>query len=160
IAGRDADLDAVAAEIAEQHPRKRAIRLRTEGAFHTYLMVEAARRFREVLDSVNFSPPQVEVLATYTGAPHSPEPQAIRSRLFFQLFNPVLWYTCMQTAFAKGLSCVVEFGGGIGQGETPADKRPNLESMIKKALRAEGRDAEYLGAINVAGIRSAGQRFV
>jgi [acyl-carrier-protein] S-malonyltransferase len=64
----------------------------------------------------------------------------------------------MHTAFAKGVSSVVEFGGGIGQGETPADKRPNLESMIKKALKAEGREAEYLGAINVAGIRAAAEQ--
>jgi [acyl-carrier-protein] S-malonyltransferase len=158
VAGPDADLDALTAELAEQHPRKRAIRLRTEGAFHTYLMVEAARRFRTVLDAVELAPPRVDVLATYTGTAHDSEPQAIRSRLFFQLFCPVLWYACMHTAFAKGVSSVVEFGGGIGQGETPADKRPNLESMIKKALKAEGREAEYLGAINVAGIRAAAER--
>lgn len=160
IAGPDPDLDALAAEMAEHHPRKRAIRLRTEGAFHTYLMVEAARRFREVLDAVEFGPLEVETLSNYTGGPHSPEPQAIRSRLFFQLFNPVLWYACMEKAFETGVNCVVEFGGGIGQGESPAEKRPNLEGMIKKAMRFQDRAADYLAAINAAGIRSAAEQFI
>lgn len=160
IAGLDPDLQALAADMAEQHPRKRAIPLRTEGAFHSYLMVEAARRFRDVLDAVEFGSLQVETLSNYTGGPHSPEPQAIRSRLFFQLFNPVLWYACMGTAFEKGVSRIVEFGGGIGQGGTPAEKRPNLESMIKKALRSQGRAAGYLAAINAAGIHAAAEQFI
>ena len=157
IAGRDADLDALESEMAELYPRKRAVRLRTEGAFHTYLMVEAARRFREVLDGVEFGPLGIETLSNYTGALHDSEPRAIRSRLFFQLFNPVRWFACMETAFDKGMNCIVEFGGGIGQGETPAEKRPNLEGMIKKALKARSQEAAYFPAINAAGIRATAE---
>ena len=160
IAGQDLDLDALAAEMAALYPRKRAVRLRTEGAFHTYLMVEAARRFREVLDEVEFGPLEVETLSNYTGGLHDAEPRAIRSRLFFQLFNPVRWYACMETALEKGVNCIVEFGGGIGPGEAPADKRPNLEGMMKKALKSKSRDAEYVPAINSGGIQAAAERFL
>jgi len=48
-----------------------------------------------------------------------------------------------------GVDQIIELGGGIGPGETPAEKRPNLESIIKKAARAAGRDVEYLPAINL-----------
>lgn len=159
IAGRDGDLDALEAEMGERFPRKRAQRLRTEGAFHTYLMVEAARRFREVLDGAEFAPVQVATLSNYTGALHEPEPQAIRSRLFFQLFNPVLWFACMETAFAGGVDAIIEFGGGLGTGETPAEKRPNLAGMIKKAQKACDNDASYHAAINTESIRATAAEF-
>jgi [acyl-carrier-protein] S-malonyltransferase len=152
IAGPDADLEALSAEMADAYPRKRAIPLKTEGAFHTYLMVEAARRFREVLDEVEFSALEIDVLSNYTGTLHDANPRAIRSRLFFQLFNPVRWFACIQTAFEQDINCIVEFGGGIGSGETPAEKRPNLEGMIKKALKLSAYQADYFPAINVAGI--------
>ena len=42
-----------------------------------------------------------------------------------------------------------EFGGGIGPG-APEEKRPNLESMIKKAARTAGSEAVYTPAINKA----------
>jgi len=154
IAGQDTDLDAVAAEMDEAYPRKRAIPLKTEGAFHTYLMVEAARRFRDVLDEVEFGDLDLDVLSNYTGVLHESDPLAIRSRLFFQLFNPVRWFSCLETAFGQGVNCIVEFGGGIGKGELAAEKRPNLESMTKKALKLCGYEAEYLPAINAAGIHA------
>ena len=30
---------------------------------------------------------------------------------------------------------IIEFGGGIGKGEGPDGKRPNLESIVKKSLK-------------------------
>ena len=155
IAGRNEDLDRLAADLAANYPRKRAVRLKTEGAFHTYLMVDAAKRFREVLESVPFKPLSTGVLANYTGERHEADENAIRSRLFFQVFHPVRWQACMETALAAGVDTVVELGGGIGKGDGPAGKRPNLESMVKKTLRAHGHDAEYFGAISAAGIYEA-----
>lgn len=154
IAGPDAELEALRTEMADVYPRKRAIPLKTEGAFHTYLMVEAARRFRAVLDEVEFSKLEIDVLSNYTGRLHDSDSRAIRSRLFFQLFNPVRWFACVETAFQQGINCIVEFGGGIGSGEAPAEKRPNLESMIKKSLKLSAYQAEYLPAINAEGIHA------
>lgn len=155
IAGSEQDLDRLVADMAANYPRKRAVRLKTEGAFHTHLMVEAALRYREVLEAVSFEPLSTGVFANYTGELHESNQDAVRSRLFFQLFHPVRWRACMEAALKAGVDAIVELGGGIGRGEGPAGKRPNLESMVKKALRALGQDAAYFGAVNAAGIRAA-----
>ncbi len=56
VGGREADLEALCADLAANYPRKRAIRLATEGAFHTYFMVAAARLFRDDLAAARFAP--------------------------------------------------------------------------------------------------------
>jgi [acyl-carrier-protein] S-malonyltransferase len=153
VGGAGADLEALAAEMAELHPKKGAIRLKTEGAFHTYYMVRAARLFREELGRVEFAPPRIRVPSNYTGGFHEADADTIRSRLFFQLFHPVNWVGCLQSLLAEGVTHFVEFGGGIGTGETPAEKRPNLESILKKFTRGADPKPEYLPAINLATIR-------
>lgn len=155
VGGREADLDALAADLAERMPRKRAIRLATEGAFHTYYMVQAARLFREDLEAVDFAPPAIGVLSNYTGALHEAGPQAIRTRLFFQLFNPVDWVGCLRTGMASGINTFVEFGGGLGNEEGPATKRPNLEGIIRKTVKAGGGEARHVAAINSGTLREA-----
>lgn len=160
IAGDDADLAELARDLGETHPGKRAIELKTEGAFHTYYMVGAAREFRSVLEATEFESLAFDVLSNFTGELHVNETGAIRSRLFFQLFNPVLWVDCMRRAVGAGIDTIIEFGGGIGKGDGPADKRPNLESVAKKSLKHLGHEAQYLAAINGAGIRSAVEKLI
>lgn len=155
IAGRGNDLAALTEDMASSHPRKRAIPLNTEGAFHTWLMVQAAQEFRGVLEATDFSGLQVDVPSNYTGTLHVDAPEAIRSRLFFQLFNPVLWVDCMRVTIESGADTIVELGGGIGKGDEPASKRPNLGSIVLKSLKSAGAQAKYLPAINAAGIREA-----
>jgi len=157
VAGADADLASLAGDLATTYPGKRAIELKTEGAFHTYHMVSAAQEFRAVLEATEFGALAFDVLSNYTGDFHVDDTGAIRSRLFFQLFNPVLWADCMQRAVATGIDTIVELGGGIGKGEGPGDKRPNLESVAKKSLKHLGHEAQYLAAINAAGIRAAAE---
>ena len=155
VGGRGDDLDALEAEVTAQFPRKRPVRLKTEGAFHTYYMVEAARRYREVLAAAEFTLADVRVLSNFTGGFHDPDPVAIRSRLFFQLFHPVMWHANLQTALSAGVATMVEFGGGIGKGETPAEMRPNLEGMVKKALRGTDYEIAYHAAINTGTLAEA-----
>ncbi|MEJ1353812.1 MAG: ACP S-malonyltransferase [Candidatus Sedimenticola sp. (ex Thyasira tokunagai)] len=155
VGGSSADLDALAAEMAEVHPKKRAVRLKTEGAFHTYYMVTAARHFREDLDKVEIKTPQLQVLSNYSGGLHEADAETIKSRLFFQLFHPVNWVGCLQTALDEGINLFVEFGGGIGSGEGPAEKRPNLEGIIKKFTRRAKPRPEYIPAINLESIKAA-----
>ena len=154
VGGTKADLEHLAADLAENHPRKRGAPLATEGAFHTYLMVAAAREFREVLERTEFQAPRFPVLSNYTARPHDPAPEAIRTRLFFQLINPVNWIGCMQWAVDNGVASFLELGGGIGRGETPAEKRPNLNAMLRKFCRAAGHDAEIHAVINAADARA------
>lgn len=152
VGGTDADLDALEAALPDIYPRKRATRLKTEGAFHTYLMVTAAREFRAVLDSVDFGKADFQVLSNYTGAAHEDDPDSIRTRLFFQLFNPVDWVGCMKTAVEAGVTRFIEFGGGIGKGEGPAEKKPNLQSIINKNMRALEHEADYTPVINTGSL--------
>jgi [acyl-carrier-protein] S-malonyltransferase len=154
IGGRPEDLARVEETVAEAFPRKRAVRLKTEGAFHTYYMVTAARHYRTVLEEAEFDAPDIRVLSNFTGGFHEPEAESIRSRLFFQLFHPVLWHANLQNALAEGVDMIIEFGGGIGPGE-PDAKRPNLEGMIKKAVRGSEHAPAYLAAINCQSLESA-----
>lgn len=155
VGGAAADLDSLAAEMAEVMPRKRAVRLKTEGAFHTYYMVEAARHFRQALDEVEIAEPSIRVLSNYTGGFHESSAATIKSRLFFQLFHPVNWVGCLQSVMDDGIDLFVEFGGGIGDGEGAAEKRPNLEGIIKKSTRRADPKPDYIAAINSATLRTA-----
>ena len=155
IGGRSEDLELVEQEVLEQFARKRPVRLKTEGAFHTYYMVKAAQEYRAVLDAAGFNQSDVQVLSNFTGGYHQPDPDDIRARLFFQLFHPVLWHANLQTAFADGINIIYEFGGGIGTGTAPEEKRPNLEGMIKKTLRTSDYEAQYQSAINSMSLKNA-----
>lgn len=148
IGGRAEDLALVEQYVQEHFERKTPVRLKTEGAFHTYYMVKAAQLYRSVLETTGFDLSDVRVLSNFTGAYHEPDPVGIRARLFFQLFHPVLWYSDLQTAFGDGVDVIIEFGGGIGFGTEPEGKRPNLAGIIKKTQRATGHQAEYMAAIN------------
>ena len=136
VAGESADLDRLVADMELEYPNKRAVRLNTEGAFHTYLMVSAAQQFRAVLEQTRVLGSSRSTCCPTTRASCTRTARdAIRSRLFFQLFNPVHWVSCMNAAIDCGIDAVIEFGGGIGKGEGPDGKRPNLETIVKKSLK-------------------------
>lgn len=157
VGGRAEDLASVEQEIKEQFPRKRFVRLKTEGAFHTYYMVKAAQCFQPFLEAATFDPFEARVLSNFTGGYHEADPVDIKARLFFQLFHPVLWHSNLQTAFSDGIKTIIEFGGGIGSASEAEGKRPNLEGITKKALRASGHEALYLAAINVQSINKTAE---
>jgi len=155
IGGRGEDLALVEQEVQANFPRKRPFRLKTEGAFHTYYMITAAQHYRSELETAEFGSSDVRVLSNFTGGYHENDPADIRARLFFQLFNPVMWHSNLQTAFADEVDLIIEFGGGIGTASEPEGKRPNLEGMIKKTLRGIERDVSYLAAIHYPSISDA-----
>lgn len=157
IGGLGEDLDRLTEEAHAHFPRKRPTRLKTEGAFHTFYMITAALHFRPVLDAATMSTPTVRALSNCTGAYHDPDPAAIKTRLFFQLFHPVNWIDNLEIAFRDGINTIIEFGGGLGSGAAPEDKRPNLESMIKKALRGSDFTAHYHAAINSQTLRETAE---
>ncbi len=158
VGGLSDDLDALMHAAEDQFPRKKPTRLKTEGAFHTYLMIEAARHFRPILAEVEFQPTQVRVLSNYTGGYHAPDPHLIKARLFWQLFHPVQWFTNLQTALQDNVTFAMEFGGGIGAGSTPADKRPNLEGIFKKSLKVLDQSVQYMAVINQPTLQTAVQQ--
>ncbi len=155
VCGFESDLDALMDDVADKFGRSKAGRfLKTEGAFHTYLMIGAAERFRPHLDTVRVRPPRLRVLSNYTGEYHSGDPERIRAALFFQMFHPVKWIAGLQRGFADGARIVVELGGGIGAERpgvppSPATRRPNLEGITRAALASACVEGIYLPAINL-----------
>ena len=154
VGGSSADLEALEAKAAEEFPRKKAIRLKTEGAFHTYYMDKAADLFREALTAADMSAPEIRVLSNYTGDFLDSDIAGSKDRLYYQLKHPVMWNDNLVNAFAAGVDSIYEFGGGIGPGE-PTEKRPNLEGMIKKASRSLDPKPEYTAVINRQTIEDA-----
>jgi [acyl-carrier-protein] S-malonyltransferase len=60
----------------------------------------------------------------------------------------------MKSAAESGVTKFIEFGGGIGKGEGPTEKKPNLQSIINKNLRALEHEADYSAAINVETLKN------
>ncbi len=153
VGGRSEDLERLENEVREQFARKRPVRLKTEGAFHTFYMDKAAELFRPVLEDAQFGSAAARVLSNYTGGYHEDDAAKIREGLYYQLFNPVLWHANLLTAFGDGVRLIIEFGGGIGAAASPDGKRPNLEGMIKTAKMAAEYEADYLPAINAPSLK-------
>jgi malonyl CoA-acyl carrier protein transacylase len=153
VGGSETDLEALQA-YAESLGVK-GIPLHTEGAFHTYLMISAAEAFRPTLRDADLRAPVCRVLSNYTGEYHEDDIDKIKAYLFFQLFNPVKWIWSVQRAIQDGVNIVLEFGGGIGKGEGPASKRPNLQSITKRAFQGAERHGLYFPAINVETIEES-----
>ena len=154
VGGQVDDLNRLEQHMQAEFPRKRFARLKTEGAFHTYYMVGAAQQFRQTLDETDFRESQCGILSNYSGGWHDNDADSIRTKLFYQLFNPVLWHQNLLTAHEAGISSIIEFGGGIGKGETPAEKRANLEGIVKKTFRQFEQKPDYFSAINCESIES------
>ena len=148
VGGKASDLNSLVEAFEEQFPGKRSSRLKTEGAFHTFYMIGAALEFRTALENTVWQSPSMSVLSNTTGYFHDPNPDGIRAALFSQLFNPVLWHANLVYAAEQGCRTLVEFGGGIGKGETPAEKKPNLAGIVKKTFRRHDNPPEYVGIIN------------
>lgn len=148
VGGKASDLNSLVETFEEQFPGKRSSRLKTEGAFHTFYMIGAALEFRTALENTVWQSPSISVLSNTTGRFHNPNPDGIRAALFSQLFNPVLWHANLVYAAEQGCRTLVEFGGGIGKGETPAEKKPNLAGIVKKTFRRHDNPPEYVGIIN------------
>ena len=159
VGGRVEDLDALVNDFQERYPGKRSARLKTEGAFHTFYMIEAALRFRKALSGAPFSSPAIEVLSNSSGIFHRKDSNSIRAGLFSQLFNPVQWHANLMHAVTQGCDTIIEFGGGIGKGETAAEKKPNLASIIKKSFRRQPNPPRYLSVINQETLSQAASVF-
>jgi malonyl CoA-acyl carrier protein transacylase len=154
VGGSESDLEAITAYVTENF-RKRGTFLNTEGAFHTYLMTRAAEEFRPYLEATPMKTPAVKVISNYTGDYHPDDPNKIKALLFFQLFNPVKWIWGMQRALRDGVHTIVEFGGGIGKGDSPAQKRPNLAGITNRAFQSVNQYGRHIPAINCETLRQS-----
>ena len=136
-------------ELLAQSTGKTGVRLKTEGAFHTSQMKPAAEKFRRELDAAHFAPPKCPVASNTTGSFHADKPDEIRDNLYRQLFQPVKWHENLMQIASSGVNVIIEFGGGIGGGDDPATKRPNLASMVTRVFRRSKPRPKYYSVINL-----------
>ena len=102
---------AAAEELAAASGLKSA-RLEVSGAFHSPLMLPAARRLRGALDETRFKPPSTPVVAGFDGRVH-PEAEDWPELMAGQLTGAVRWEDCMRTLVGGlGALAVLELGPG------------------------------------------------
>lgn len=89
----------------------RAIPLKVSGAWHSPLIQGAEDEFRSFLDSIEFSPPQCDVVHNVTAAAE-PDPFQIRTLMAQQLCSPVRWYDSVNKMIADQVEVFVEIGPG------------------------------------------------
>ena len=159
VGGWPADLDQLTDAINSEYPGKGGVRLKTEGAFHTSHMYPAAQKFKAVLESTAMRAPDMRVASNVSGEFHQPNVSEIRAMLYEQLFKPVRWKDNLNAFAEAGIDTIIEFGGGLGKGDLPADKRPNLAGMIARAYRRSNPRPAYHAVINVPTLEAACQAF-
>ncbi|MDE0309280.1 MAG: ACP S-malonyltransferase [Acidiferrobacterales bacterium] len=149
VGGMPEELDQLALRIEEAFPGKPSTRLKTEGAFHTSHMFPAAQEFQSHLDDADIRTPTIPVASNVTGGFHDSQAEAIKRNLYLQLFKPVRWHRNLMTIAESGIDAVIEFGGGLGGGNDPADKRPNLAGTVMRSYRGLSPRPAYHSVINL-----------
>jgi [acyl-carrier-protein] S-malonyltransferase len=100
-----------AAELAKQRGAKRAIMLPVSAPFHCALMQPAQDRLAKDLAAVQFSNPDVPVVANIDAEPKTTA-DASRSALIQQVTGAVQWASCVQKLISLGARTFVEVGPG------------------------------------------------
>ena len=108
IGGLPGDIDEFLSELRESHPQLKSTRLQTEGAFHTYHMVEAAIYFRPLLEAAEFEFKTANTMSNFSGTFHERDANSVRTKLFLQLFHPVLWHQNLSDALLSGITNIIE----------------------------------------------------
>lgn len=108
ISGAREALDRAMALVKEAGA-KRIIPLAVSVAGHSPLLADAAAELAQVLDTIDFQPPAVPVIANTTAAPLT-DAAAIRAELAAQLTSRVRWTESVQAMRAAGVKTFVEVG--------------------------------------------------
>ena len=90
---------------------KRAIPLRTSGAFHSPFMAAAAAEFQDILELVEFQPVVVPVMSNVDPMP-STDTNILKQRLSQQMTGSVRWREISLQLPTQGIEEVVEIGPG------------------------------------------------
>jgi len=110
IAG-DADAVARAIDICKKAGAKRAVELPVSAPFHTSLMRPAADNLAEIVGQTKFSAPQIPVLHNVHAQPEA-NPEAIKTLMLEQIYQPVLWVDCVNGLSSRGAEILIECGPG------------------------------------------------
>jgi len=90
---------------------KRVVHLPLSGAFHSYLMREAASKFSKVLDKFKFSSPRYPIVCN-ASACYAKTGDEVKRNLKNQMDHPVLWEDSMKRLIRDGVNIFVEVGPG------------------------------------------------
>jgi [acyl-carrier-protein] S-malonyltransferase len=89
----------------------RSIPLKVSGAWHSALIHGAENDFKQFLENILFSTPDIPVLHNVT-ADSTDDPHEIRSMMVTQLCHPVRWYDTMKKMMDEEIEIFVEVGPG------------------------------------------------
>jgi [acyl-carrier-protein] S-malonyltransferase len=109
ITGAPEPVQTVAARVAEKGGR--SLPLKVSGAWHSPLMTQAGSDFAEILDGVDFQPPESAIALNATGE-FCADPVAIRDIMGRQICSPVRWHDAMLRILGEAPDVYVEIGPG------------------------------------------------
>lgn len=108
IAGEKAAVEE-AMQRAEDAGATRAIRLAVSAPSHCRLMEQASDRLSDLLDNMEFNPPQIPIVNNADAA-FLDRPQDIKNSLVRQLNNPLLWEDSIRVMVENGIDAFIETG--------------------------------------------------
>lgn len=110
IAGSNAAVEA-AMESCKAAGAKRALPLPVSAPFHTSLMKPAADNLADLVNTVNFSAPQIPVVHN-VHAQTETDPETIKALMLEQIYSPVKWVDCVNQLKNNGATTLIECGPG------------------------------------------------
>ena len=110
IAGSNAAVEA-AMESCKAAGAKRTLPLPVSAPFHTSLMKPAADNLANLVNTVNFSAPQVPVVHN-VHAQTETDPETIKALMLEQIYSPVKWVDCVNQLKSNGATTLIECGPG------------------------------------------------
>lgn len=90
----------------------RFIPLAVSASFHSRYMAEAAKEFRQYLDTVVIRPPKIKVISNVRAQPYPAEPEAIRDLLAEQITSSVRWKDSICYMRTQKVENFIEMGPG------------------------------------------------
>jgi [acyl-carrier-protein] S-malonyltransferase len=101
-----------AEQLAERYGAMKAVRLDVAGAFHTAMMLPAAKALGEALAKTKFAELTDARVIANINAEYYTSAEQIREGLTRQLTQPILWQKCVERLLTDGIETFYEIGPG------------------------------------------------
>ncbi len=88
---------------------RKAVFLNVSGPFHSPLMMAAAEKLKDELDKVSIKDMSIPVVCNVDASPEQNKNE-IQSKLYRQMFSPVLWENCVKRMAKEGVELFLEVG--------------------------------------------------
>ncbi len=135
VAGSDAALDAVTAQLRQQGAR-RAERLAVSVPSHCPLLQPVADRLEQLMAALNLRPPSIPYVSNRGGRPLS-DAEAIRQDLATGVAHPVRWFDTLEVLRELGTNVFIELAPGHVSTHLVAELFPDASavSVTDRGLR-------------------------